>query len=399
MVATANQRGMVISLKIMMQLINKYQRILGRTFCEKAGYVLCRRLFRFLVSRGILYRNGEVVQKHLETCSNSNRREIPKKIICTTGFGHSGSGVISDLLSEYDGVSVQGFVDANGSLRQEGGLEFDLLRHAGGLFDIEYAITKGNLFIHDSVVKSFMALVASYYYNPKCYYRETLLKRSKEFLDEIVDFVVPSADGYEYCPHLRMLGDRGYDLFYGNTLKQGIFALRDVSVDEYRSLARKYVLSLLSEMASSECLLLDQVVSDFTADVDRYESYLGPIKLIAVYRDPRDVFVTGVKLNEHWIPHDANTFVQWYRRQLQRYHSLKHKDFLLLRFEDLVIRYDESVRIVEGFTDIPSSMHINARSAFDPLVSIKNIGIHKTYAGQDDMALIKRDLEEFCFNG
>ena len=384
----------------MCSLIDRYRRIPGKNFFAKVEYAFWRKMFKSLVERGVLYRNGEVDREHPEPCPSIRQRNVPQKIICVTGFGHSGSGVVSDLLSEYEGVSVQGLVDANGSLRQTGGMEFDFLRHAGGLFDIEHAIQTENIFIQDSVVKSFMALVASYYYNPKCFYRETLLLSSRKFLDELVDYIVPSADGYEFSPHLRMLGDRGYDLFYGSgKSKQGIFALRKINIDAYRSLAMQYVFSLLSNISTCDYLLLDQVVSDYTADIDRYEAYLGPIKLIAVYRDPRDVFATGIKFNEHWIPHDAKTFVQWYERQLRPYQSLEHKDFLFLRFEDLVTKYTESVGVIENFIGISASLHVRSRSAFDPSVSVKNIGLHKTLVELDDVALITRKLKDFCFNG
>ena len=386
--------------KSMWSLVDRYRRIPGETFFAKVEYAVWRKMFKSLVKRGVLYRNGEVDRAHVEPCPNIRQRNAPRKIICVTGFGHSGSGVVSDLLSEYEGVSVQGLVDANGSLRRAGGMEFDFLRHAGGLFDIEHALQTANVFIQDSVVKSFMALVASYYYDPRCFYREMLLLASRKFLDEIVDYIVPSADGYEFSPHLRMLGDRGYDLFYGSgKSEQGIFALRKISVDAYRALAKQYVVSLLSEISTGDCLLLDQVVSDYTAEIDRYKAYLGPIKLIAVYRDPRDVFATGIKLNEHWIPHDARTFVQWYERQLRPYQSLEHSDFLFMRFENLVTKYTESVSVIENFIGISASMHVKPYSAFDPSVSINNIGLHRTFVGSEDVALITQKLKDFCFNG
>ena len=197
-----------------------------------------------------------------------------------------------------------------------------------------------------------------------------------------------------------MLGERGFSLLYGSKgTAQGIFALRKMSVDEYHSAARRYVALLLSVISTSECLLLDQAVSDGSAEIEKYKAFLGSIKLIAVYRDPRDVFVTGIQLHESWIPREAKTFVQWYKRQVEPYRCLKDDDFLLLRFEDLVTKYDESVSVVENFIGITSSTHVNQRLGFDPMVSKKNIGIFKSFANQDDVELIQHDLEDYCFNG
>lgn len=384
----------------MNSLIQRFRLLPGKSVVAKAEYALWRILRRRLISTGAIYENGEPFSMLTKVGEQNRQCVMPTKIVCVTGFGHSGSGVITDLLSEYDGVSIQGFVDKNGSLRQGGGMEFDILRHAGGIFDIENAIQRDNPFVQDSVVKQFMALVASYYYNPRCYYREILRLASRKFLDEIVDYIVPTPDGYEYCPHLRMLGDRGFRLLYESERNaQGVFALRKMNVDEYRSVAKRYVSLLLSKLSTAECLLLDQAVSDGSAEIEKYKAYLGAIKLIAVYRDPRDVFVTGIQLHENWIPHESKTFVQWYKRQVEPYRCLKDDDFLLLRFEDLVTKYDESVSIVENFIGISSSTHVNQRSGFDPMVSRKNIGIYKVFVNQDDVGLIQRDLEDYCFNG
>jgi len=385
----------------MADVIERIIRLPGNSFVEKLEYALWKKLGYSLAGRGIIYRNGEVIAKKSEISHKESHCEsasVPR-VICLTGFGHSGSGAVADLLSEYDGVTVQGFIDKNGSLRQTSGMEFDILRHAGGLFDLEKAVLSQNPFLQDAAVKSFMSLVAYYYYDSRCYYREALLKGARGVLDEIIDCKCPTKNGYEYNPHLRMLGDKGFDLLFGcGKLKQALFSLRQMQEAEYRSLVRRFILSMYPHMASSEYLLLDQIVSDCTADIKRYEEYLGPIKLMAVYRDPRDVFATGLILHEDWIPHDASSFVRWYRRQVEPYLSLSHDDYKLIRFEDLVLNYETTIKAIEGFVGIQSTAHNMQFKSFDPEVSSKNVGLYRSIDDAKNLTLISRELREFCFN-
>ncbi len=383
-------------------LLDRYKKLPGKSLIVKAEYFFWRRLMRALVSHGILYRNGELAIKPQAEPSRQNLRDPIRnpKVICLTGFGHSGSGAVADLLSEYEGVTVQGFVDKNGSLRQDAGMEFDILRHSGGFFDLENAVMTTNPFLQDAAIKCFMSLVAYYYYDSRCYYREHLLSESRRFLEKIVACVCPTPSGFEYNPHLKMLGDKGFDLFYGRSnSQQAIFTIRKMSRDEYRTIVRQFMSGMLPNMANTEYLMLDQIVSDCTADIDRYEEYLGPIKLIAVYRDPRDVFVTGINLNEDWIPHEVETFVRWYRRQLEPYLRLSHNDFRLFRFEDLVLKYDEMVVDIEKFLGIDPKSHTRRHAAFNPEVSQKNIGLHRKFSNEKSVAAITESLREYCFNG
>ena len=382
----------------MKRFFNIYKHLPGKSVFERTLYVMWWLIRNRLIAQGVLYSNGEARRQFAERKQESESSNRPR-IICLTGFGHSGSGAVADLLSEYDDVSVLGLADTNGSLRRESGFEFDILRHVGGVFDLEKAVATSNPFLQDAAVKMFMALVADCYYNLKCFYRDCLLSESRKFLDNIVACIRPSSYGFEYDPHLRMLGDKGFLLFYGDTgMRQAIFTLRRMNQEEYRAISNRFLLTLLSCMSSAKFLVLDQAVSDCSADIKRYKEFLGPMKLIAVYRDQRDVFVTGIKFNEQWIPHDEGMFCEWYKCQLEPYMRLSDKDFLLIRFENLVSDYRSTVDRIERFVGLNSDSHLRARNAFDPAVSVKNIGLYNSYDNMKAISYIQRSLSDFCFS-
>lgn len=380
-------------------LFERIRKLPGDSLLRKIEYALWKKVGYSLIKNGVIYRNGESIQEISHDLTETTGLKRSPKLICLTGFGYSGSGAVADLLSEYEGVSVQGYVDKNCSLRTNSGMEFDFLRHAGGLFDLEAAMLSLNPFLQDAAVKSFLALVAYYYYDHRCTYRRPLQVEARRFLDRVIDNVIPTPNGFEYNPHLRMLGDKGFDLLYGRAaMRQAIFSLRMMRRNEFRSIAKDFLLSMFSQMASEDRIVLDQIVSDCTADIDRYREYLGPMKLIAVYRDPRDVYATGIKLKEDWIPHKIEPFVNWYRKQVELYTKLNDADYLLLRFEELVLNYDKSVSDIEQFLGLAPETHLHHKGGFDPSISVRNVGVYKSQIPESEAMAIASELKEFCFD-
>ena len=380
-----------------MSTIEYWKSMKGYSTFSKLKWCFYKALRRDLLKRGVIYGNGALrIIKEATQCDEDYLQ--PKKIVCITGFGHSGSGAVVDLLSEYACNSVEGFVDHNCSLRKNSGREFDILRHAGGLFSLEDAVQNPNPFIQDACVKLFMALVATHYDDPRCSYKTVLVNSARRFLDVILDYSLPGGYGYDFCPHLDYISDRGYDLLFGRTgsRHQAIFFLKNMSVDAYRLAARGFVSSVLGKLASGKVLVLDQIVSDGTADMQKYEAYLDNMKLIAVWRDPRDVFVTAKINGVSWIPHEAKEFSMWYRR-ISPYFSMHNMNYKLIRFEKLVHDYRNEVSSIEDFLGLDPNDHVAPKTAFNPDVSSVNVGIYRQYLIEfgKDIKVIEKNLEEF----
>lgn len=383
-----------------MPFLERWKSMRGHSTFSKIKWLLYKALWLDLLKEGVIYGNGALRKINDSTCAVENYRQ-PKEIVCITGFGHSGSGAVIDLLSEYDCTCVEGYVDKNGSLRKEAGREFDILRHAGGIFCLENAVQNKNPFVQDASVKLFLALIANHYDDPRCSYRDVLVNSARRFLEEILDFSLPSRWGYDFCPHMTFMSDRGYDLIFDqpDSGRQAIFFLRDMPVDKYRLAARRFLALILGKLASDKILVLDQAISDGTADMQKYQEYLENMKLIAVWRDPRDVFVTANIKGEAWIPRDVHTFIKWYGR-IVPYLTMCDPNYKLIRFEELVLDYDNEVSGIEEFIGLDFNDHIASKSAFDPDVSSKNIGIYKQHLDEfgKEIKIIEDVLRDFLFN-
>lgn len=384
------------------RVCEKYKKLPGKAISDKllcAGLIL---LQRFLAKRNLVDINGEPAIRRCAHWPHCEYASQPCKVICMTGFGHSGSGAVSDLLSEYDGVESFAYSDPNGSLQQNSGTEFDLLASANGLFALEKAFQERSDAARDAAVKTFLRLVYYLYFNVGRIFNDDFLRDTREFLDKLIlgmsEKIGPG--GYAYCGHLAALGTKGADILWGPNGTSRVIWLKELSVDEFRSVARDYVAKLIGRATKGRYLVLDQAVNDGSAEIKKYQDYLGPIKNIAVYRDPRDVYATAQILEERWIPSDPDVFICWYKYRLLPYLSVKHDDFMLCRFEDVVLEYQTMVRKIEDFVGLDSKWHTRPKTCFDPSVSCKNIGIYKTVeksAEKKAIEKIAQALKEYCF--
>lgn len=175
------------------------------------------------------------------------------------------------------------------------------------------------------------------------------------------------------------------------------YSLKKLSPKEYRKIASNYLLSFLKTIESKEFLVLDQALSTPIPNIEQKNDLMGDFKLVCVYRDPRDVFATGIILNEAWIPKDPNTFVKWYLKYTGSYIDEKHPNLLIIRFEDFVLQYDKTATQILNFIHNDNKHHQSKKKYFDPERSKKNIGIYKTLANQDEINYIEEQLRKYCY--
>lgn len=380
-------------------------RILDRFRClpplplgDKVRYALLRHLYKKLVSRRIIDTDCTLVSPRYPKIEITSKTGGYQDLICLGGFGWSGSGAVLDLLDEYENVTVR--IPIGGDSIEKHCPEFDLIRCAGGIFDLERAFGTSNIYIRDAAVRLFLAEVRHIYLTTKGLFGDDFLVQTRDFLNHILLYKTPNRSGFGFCPSLAALGRSAENLVFGDCDVAGasgfLFYLKDLTVVEFRAFAKEYLTDILKSIPSQRFLVLDQVLADYSGDVKRYEEYLGPIRLINVYRDPRDVYAMKLKNPViDWIPEEVDFFIKWYRTVVTPSLMVRNNHFLLLRFEDIVNSYEETVRKIENFCGLDPSWHVRKFSHFKPDVSRQNVGIYKQFVNDDRMRAVEESLTDF----
>ena len=330
--------------------------------------------------------NGFVEEKqrmiHLETNY--------KSIVSVQGLGYSGSGAILDLLCEMNNCEVVGTVKKTKTLGidHNGSFEFDFLRLSGGLFEFEKYIDSYNYFQNDAFVNRLISYLNEF----------SLFKFDRNVQYLFCDFI-------NKMTHHQIMGIKGVPYNYHlNPLKKSsdIFFLKHLSIVEYRETCKIFLEKLFSylNINNKSIVILDQLLSDFTFDLNKYNDYLPGFKLILSYRDPRDVYTLACEHNIGWISHrNVNSFIDWYKMMTLNI-NLNTTDYLVVQFEKLITDYDNQVRRIMNYLDISQGEHddVLKKTYFDPRKSIVNVGLWKSNKNSEDIELIYNSLKEYCFD-
>jgi len=331
-----------------------------------------------------------------------------KYLVCTQGFGHSGSGVLLDLFAEFENVTVLGSHDKNGGsvlANKKSAGEFDFVRRYGGVYFLENAFKTREFNQRDFLLKSFITL-SEYFYLQGGVYTDEYMRLTRKFINDLVKFKMATPSGMEGNVAFKFKKWQHKDyanlqtpFSYESIKDRYLYCLKDLSIKEYRKIAKGYILSVLKTIESKEYLVLDQFCGDGSPDMAQKQSYAGPFKKICVYRDPRDVYVTGFILKAHWIPKEPKDFIEWYRYSHEGF-ILDHNSsaIVTVRFEDLILKYSQTITRVLHFLGIDKDKHIHPKKYFNPEISKKNIGLWKSFANQDSIDLIYRELRDFCYD-
>lgn len=373
------------------------------------GWIPCTRYRRVL--RNVLcdMPSGRGVSKGRFGGAGGSRYET---LVVPRGFGHSGSGVIGDLLSEYDCTTVFGGADPDGSGRWAGigkknttSFEVDIVKMYGGVVDLASAFDASRAWGKFKLL-NFVHAVEFLYRQPDIpLYDDAFLARSRAFVDELIvakwRSVTPMAENMPFERHEAPPDAEPSMLNPLYAWRENLaesYVLKDMTRSEYERIARRYVGDILASIPSKRVLVMDQLCS---ADLpfEEFEKYIGPFKLIPVVRDPRDVYCTGAARGMPWIPGEPRAFVRWYESLgIDRLRASRSSSVLVLRFEDLVLDYEASVARVESFVGLSPDAHVRPRTAFDPARSAMNIGLWKTWPDQKAVEIVREGLSGYCYD-
>lgn len=330
------------------------------------------------------------------------------KIISCASFGSSGSGVVTDYLSEFDNIY------------NPGDYEFRFLQDYGGITTLEDCLVhshhRHNSDIAIQIFKKYIDYQSGDIFNKRYekFFNNKFKEISYQFLDDITEVVwkgyweeyqilsptIITLLKYKIYPRFISLlhGNKEYIAKYVPR-KEMYFA--NPSPEYFTDCVKKYLIRLFKTIDTNqdyEYLFFDQLLP--SDDIDRYFRYFDNLHVIVVDRDPRDYYIENVlKLGEGWVPKDIDKFIILYR-SIRKKLNIKEENHNILRikFEDTIYKYDEFSNKLDTFLNLSKKNHIYPQKKFDPNKSIKNTQLWKT--NKIDHKLIdkiEKELNEFCY--
>lgn len=327
------------------------------------------------------------------------------KIVDLSGFMFSGKSAASDILREFGGVYVPNYLD-----------EFDLLRMPGGLIDLKNSVMDWSPIRTYGAVCRFSNLVESLAIYPR--FPTNLFKSGYGYAQrypDIIDLKDQFIKSIMAChwdtpwPYAD-LDDGPIDTFIRKSLRKfTVNRLRKyflVDKFKFEESAQKFVQDLLVEGVDTKMIKLlvtHNALEPFSPGKNL--NLLGQNAIcIVVDRDPRDIYATAVsksagfnvnvKLNRMIAgAHNVETFIRRYLTYRQNI-DMNDPRVLRLRFEDIVLNYEQTLQKIYEFTGTNASQHLEKKKYFNPEKSSKNIGLweSKSLAGYgEDFKRISRE--------
>ncbi len=322
-----------------------------------------------------------------------------------SGYAFTGKHAVIDLMREFAGYHVPHFA-----------FEFNLLRMQGGILDLKTALVDDWSPIRsDAAIRRFKKLVRrvgarNSRLDPRTWFEaigwdydrhfnHRFFALSQRYLEELVE--VSWTAEWPYA----MAEWSGLELFW-RRLKRHL-GFRDAYAvemylappDRFIPATRRYLRDLLSSVVAPDTttIVMHNAFEPFNPQrsLDLFDS----ARCIIVDRDPRDNYVAGLWYKPTALP--AAEFAKRYRvyRLAVKSRQPPSDRVLRIQYEDLVLRYEESLERILDFLGEERAVHVRPRQYFDPAVSVKNIGIWKNHPRQEEIACIARELPEYCHDG
>lgn len=331
-----------------------------------------------------------------------------KFISCASYYG-SGSSAITDFVSEFS--SVYSFTDE----------EFRFIQDPDGIADLEYNLVE-NFNRHNSghAIKRYIKLVDFYCGNMfgrkyEKFFHGNWKKYSDEYIKKITDFTYHGWWLYDLLDKgkffyfrkrfvnkfLRITMWKNQPERTFNTLKKEITYCAHPSEDKFIKCTKEYIEKLFASVCEGmDTVMVDQLVPP--TNLDRYTRYFNNIKVVIVDRDPRDIFVLEKYVwKDGIIPTDVNDFCKWfkYTRAHRKTESFNSEKVKLIKFEDMVYKYDETKADIINWLNLQENEHREKQQLFNPNKSIKNTQMWKKIkCDLKEIQYIEEELSEYLYN-
>lgn len=335
------------------------------------------------------------------------------KIVNITGFNSSGASAVRDYLAEFDITEV--FPN-----------EFKLFRVKDGIFDLYKSLFEMQLFPIERAIAITNFSKTMRNLEDRIYTLTKFGIKKGNFLPVDFQFKLRSfvenikeSEYYGHSFHFEM--EKPYLLFriesnfirIQNLVKK-LFSCYKIerkfqqqigvytnSIHKFNEALNHFIEGVFTDKGKIK-VLLDAAPPNYYS-ISKLNILFPDSKTIVLVRDPRDVFFTAMIKNQTWFIGDitrinndhVSNFILNYKTNIQSLELLEeNNDVLVLHFEDLVFNYEYETNRINRFLNLNNLNIKNRYKYFNPIDSMKTVGIYKNWKNKDDIARIENSLNK-----
>lgn len=334
-----------------------------------------------------------------------------KRIIVPTGYMGSGSSAVTDLISEFKDCQ-----------NEHKSYEYVLLHCPNGLFDLEDKLLIGNNAIRsDEAIRSF-ELQMNKLYNKKFWWVGNYEKIIGPNFKNITNKFISNIEQFNFYGYWYMHEEVDTKMFFKLLLRKPLKILtfnkirfnkilkyKDgmrisfIKPNDFYKASHEYIYSVVEEIGKGkENIIIDQFLLPF--NLHRVDNYFDDkLKVIAVERDPRDVFIINKYIWQEKqicvpVPLDVHEFCKFYKNMRESELPTDSNKVYRVKFEDLIYNYDEELEKITKFLGFTKKDHINKKTRFNPDISIKNTQLFRKEEYREETKIIEKELKKYLYD-
>lgn len=336
----------------------------------------------------------------LQLMNNMNPKngESSLKVITCASYYGTGSSAIGDIVSEFDSVTYTS------------DYEVSFLHCMYGISDLEYYLID-NPHRHNSslALKNFMHLSKvltgnALFKKNNFYFNNQWKKLSEEFISSLYINSYYSSSFFDsfWFPRWFYYFMRIVYKVLGLDFMKGEIHYVPVSDEKaFLTSIQRFMEKLLDSLTvETEYIYIDQLFP--SSNITKVSRYINtPVFTFIVDRDPRDLYLLDKHVWKSGIVPTATAqeFCAWFKRsRITQQKELRNEQVLLIKFEDLIYKYNDSLDKIASFASIDMKSHNNQLKKFDPLTSINNTRLWETYTqDKEDIKIIEAELSDYLY--
>lgn len=344
------------------------------------------------------------------------------KFLDISGYGHSGKGVLTDLFKEFYGYNVP-----------HPNFEFNLLRIQGGLHDLKFSLVDNWSPIRsNAAILRFEKLIKrigpkanlfkpkSLFYangmNYDLYFNQKFTLLSNKFINSLISYTYEGDWPYNLIDEIpiKQFIQRIERNIIGHINYKSIINVTSINKNDFIVLTQNYLHSLFNEIKKPEetTFVMHNAFEPFNPQnsIELFDNS----KSIIVQRDPRDIYASlfvdkegyyvSNETSDHWKQKisflGAESVDNFCKRQLIQFQQVSREtnpNVLRIRYEDIILKYDQTLNEIYNFLGEEPSVHINKKLFFNPENSKKNIGLWKKVNRNEEIQIIEEKLSNFLY--